>query len=474
MNCSLKITQEDLDHLTKAVFKDLPNENGAFLLAGSRTHSEGVEVLIRRVIEIPKEDFKVQQKTRLEISSRAINGLIALCEANNLGAVLCHSHPEPWSYSQSDNFGEERILNTLRSFLPTAPTASLLAFPSGYSGRYWTEKGPFPLSHLTVLGRSITNIPLGTKDDLDPVVPELYDRQVLAFGKVGQEKISRAKIAIVGVGATGSCTAEQLVRLGVRNLIIIDPDYFEPSNSTRVYGSFASSDRPSWFNPLGGRKPQKTKIVAKHLRKIRRGVSIKESSSNIVCEDAAKLLLDRDVIFSCTDDHWGRSIITQIAYQYMIPTINIGVRIDSEDGRIIAGTGVVHILRPRKPCLWCNDYIRADRIRAESMLPDQRSSLLREGYVSEIDTKEPSVISLTTTVSGVAVTMFLQLMTDFMGSNGDVFTFRLDPLTGRVTRGDCQIRIDCICKAVEGYGDFRSLNTIKDKVLLKEMRKVRI
>lgn len=152
----------------------------------------------------------------------------------------------------------------------------------------------------------------------------------------------------------------------------------------------------------------------------------------------------------------------------------MGVRIDSENGRVMAGTGVVHILKPRKPCLWCNDYIRADRIRAESMLPDQRRSLLREGYVSEIDTKEPSVISLTTTVSGIAVTMFLQLMTDFMGSNGDVFTFRLDPLTGRVTRGDCQIRTDCICKAVEGYGDFKSLNTIKDTALLKDMRRVRI
>ena len=384
-------------------------------MAGSRTDSEGVEVLIRRVIEIPRQDFKVQEKTRLEISSRAINGLIALCEANSLGAVLCHSHPEPWTYSQSDDFGEQRILSTLRSFLPAVPTASLLAYPSGFSGRYWTEKGPFPLSHVTVLGRSITKIPLGTEDDLDPVVPELYDRQVLAFGKVGQKKISRAKVAIVGVGATGSCTVEQLVRLGVRDLIIIDPDCFEPSNLTRVYGSFASSDRPWWFNLLHGRKRQKVKIVAKHLRKIRKGVLIKEHSSNIVSEDAAKLLLDRDVIFSCTDDHWGRSIITQIAYQYMIPTINMGVRIDSENGRITAGTGVVHILRPRKPCLWCNDYIRADRIRAESMLPDQRRPLLREGYVSEIDTKEPSVISLTTTVSGIAVTMFLQVDDRFYG-----------------------------------------------------------
>lgn len=330
-----------------------------------------------------------------------------------------------------------------------------------------------PLAHLTVLGRSITKIPLEKETKLDPLGSKLYDRQVLAFGKVGQEKISQAKVGIVGLGATGSCTAEQLVRLGVRDLILVDYDLFEPTNSTRVYGSFASHCGWKWFAVLTRQKARKVKIVAKHLRRIRKEVSVKTISDNIVSEEAAKTLLDRDVIFCCTDDHWGRSVITQITYQYMIPTINMGVRIDSKDGRIIDGTGVVHVIRPKKPCLWCNDYIRADQIRAESILPEQRESLLREGYVSEIRTDAPSVISLTTTVSGMAVTMFLQLMTDFMGSDGDISTLRLDVLTGRVSRGDCQVRANCFCRAVEGYGDLKPLNAIKDRIFLNKLEKAR-
>jgi hypothetical protein len=70
----------------------------------------------------------------------------------------------------------------------------------------------------------------------------------------------------------------------------------------------------------------------------------------------------------------------------------------------------------------------------------------------------------------MAVTMFLQLMTDFMGSDGDIFTLSLDILTGRVRRGDCQVRSNCICRAVGGYGDLKSLNTIKDRVLLKKLQ----
>jgi len=62
------------------------------------------------------------------------------------------------------------------------------------------------------------------------------------------------------------------------------------------------------------------------------------------------------------------------------------------------------------------------------------------------------------------------LITDFMGSDGDIFTLRLDILSGRVNRGDCQIRHNCICRAVEGYGDLKPLNTINDRGFLKKLR----
>lgn len=47
-------------------------------------------------------------------------------------------------------------------------------------------------------------------------------------------------MAVIGCGGTGSSVAEQLVRLGVRYLTMIDPDHVSQSNLTRVYGSTAS------------------------------------------------------------------------------------------------------------------------------------------------------------------------------------------------------------------------------------------
>jgi molybdopterin-synthase adenylyltransferase len=62
-----------------------------------------------------------------------------------------------------------------------------------------------------------------------------YSRQILfrGIGAEGQRKLTAARIAIVGCGATGSALAGLLARAGVGTLRIIDRDYVEPSNLQR-------------------------------------------------------------------------------------------------------------------------------------------------------------------------------------------------------------------------------------------------
>jgi len=70
-----------------------------------------------------------------------------------------------------------------------------------------------------------------TSSELD----ERYSRQVLfrGIGVEGQRKLSAARIAIVGCGATGSTLASLVARAGVGTIRIIDRDYVEPSNLQR-------------------------------------------------------------------------------------------------------------------------------------------------------------------------------------------------------------------------------------------------
>src|SRR5689334_13836806 len=64
---------------------------------------------------------------------------------------------------------------------------------------------------------------------------ERYARQTLfvGIGREGQRAIGRARMLIVGCGATGSVLANNLARAGVGHLRIADRDYVEGNNLQR-------------------------------------------------------------------------------------------------------------------------------------------------------------------------------------------------------------------------------------------------
>ncbi|WKZ45868.1 MAG: ThiF family adenylyltransferase [Anaerolineales bacterium] len=453
----MKISREDFDKLRHLVLADLPDEAGAFALAGIAEYGDQTDILVRRPISVPKHMMLVQNEYRLEVASQAINGLIALCEANQLGAVICHSHPSGLRYSHSDDYGEERIADTLRPFIPArAPIASLLFIPDDVTGRIWlaNDSRSINLDEIIVIGHHIQKFEL-RKVPSSSAKLDLYDRQVRAFGKDGQTAISRAKVGIIGLGGTGSPIAEQLVRLGVLDLVLIDPDKFSPTNLSRVYGMYYGSVRKSRFF-----SEYKVNLVASNLRRINPNAQIRAITQNVVLSKTASLLLDRDVLFLCTDEHWGRSIVNQIAYQYMIPTINLGVRITSDAGVISHAIGTKDILRPDKPCLWCKQFLRSERIAAESMPIEERRNLLEQGYVEDIDSKTPAVISFTSSVASSAVSLFVHLLTNFMGDAGEISRINYDFLTGLSNRGITNIDKKCICQKVKGFGDLAPLPTL--------------
>lgn len=459
----LKITQQDFQHLQDLVFADMPREAGAFALAGITRTDMGMDILVRRHVEIPQELFRLQTEVRLEVEPRAVNGMIALCESNQLGVVMCHSHSSDSPYSPSDDDGEKRLFDTMRMFIPDqAPTASLLFYPDGVRGRVWlpNQATPLPIDEIIVLGRSLRRYSDRRSHPFQ--ASEQFDRQVRAFGSHGQYLIEQSRVAIVGVGGTGSSVAEQLARLGVQDMLLIDPDDFEASNLTRMYGTFAEPSTTYWWQ-FWKHKPisqKKVDLVAAHLRHINPKLHVQTTAQSIVHSSTAKLLRDRDVIFLCTDEQWGRSVVNQVAYQYMIPTINLGMAITAENDAIESGVGVVDMLFPDKACLWCKQSLNSKRISAESMPSADRANRVQEGYVENIDTKQPSVISINTSVAGMAVTQFLQLLTGFQGEFGDVERLNYNVLEGRVTRGKTQIDDGCICKKVRARGDLHPLNTV--------------
>jgi molybdopterin/thiamine biosynthesis adenylyltransferase len=462
---TLRISEQDFKKCQSTVMGKYPKESAVFLLAGRKKVGYIEELIVRRIVEIPESEYRIQENYHLDISPRAINGLISLCEGNGLGVILCHSHPTDTPYSTSDDKGERRIAETIWKFIPDAPVGSLLISPNQIRARLWkASERSYPMSSITVIGRCIRKINLdGVSSQSIAFDKYIYDRQILAFGTQGQELFAKSKVGIIGLGGTGSPIAEQLARMGVGDFVLIDFDSFSPSNITKVYGSFYSDIRSKWLKWIPFLKSNKAKvdITAKHIKKINPKVTIRSIRDSVVKDKVLRTLLDRDVIFCCTDEHWGRSVINQLSYQYLIPVINMGVRIDSKDGIIKGALGSIDIIRPDKPCLWCSGFLNSDRIMAESLPANERNARLREGYVEDIDTNAPSVISLTTTISGHATTAFLQLLTDFMREAGDISRLNYYIMEGVVHRGSIKVDPQCICGKVKGYGDMKILPTIK-------------
>ena len=149
------------------------------------------------------------------------------------------------------------------------------------------------------------------------------------------------------ISLSGSPLAEQLIRLGVGSLTLFDGDSFEDTNVNRVYGSTLE---------LVG--VDKVLIAKQHLDRIGLGASVRAVPEQITLEPAARELRNCDVIFGCTDKQIPRAILMQLASLYNLPVIDLGVKIDSDDGTILSVYGRITTLLPGEACLFCRGRIR--------------------------------------------------------------------------------------------------------------------
>lgn len=74
---------------------------------------------------------------------------------------------------------------------------------------------------------------------------EIFRRVELALGRKVLEKIASTKVALFGVGGVGSWCADALIRTGIMNLTIVDPDKICESNINRQL--MATSETVSQF-----------------------------------------------------------------------------------------------------------------------------------------------------------------------------------------------------------------------------------
>lgn len=387
---------------------DHVDETAGVLLAGVAEDDERLTFTVNRVIWVPPEQYVERTPRRLSISSAGWVPALKAAADDGLHPVFFHTHPggEPRPSALDDDV-DAVLAGSFRTRARVKRYASFIlggtvAQPS-FSGRVFDEDGSYAaVTRARVVGSRLRVLPAFEEVAASVAAGQVHDRQVRAFGAAGQHVLAQLRVGVVGAGGTGSAVLEQLIRLGVRNIVSIDDDVVTSTNVSRVYGSTCADD---------GRA--KVKVAKGHAERIGLGTRLVCHEGRIDTREGLELLRTCDVVFGCTDDHTGRLNLSLLAFYYLIPIIDLGVAIDAPQERIRSITGRITYVGPGEPCLLCRGVVDPARVRDEGYEPDERARLAGEGYAQGLGEPDPSVVAYTTMVAAWGVADLLERLFGF-------------------------------------------------------------
>jgi proteasome lid subunit RPN8/RPN11 len=409
MNATLVLTNE-LDSEIAAATRN-PLETAGVLLAKLVVVPGGdIRLLGRKMVWVEDAAYVERHVDALTISSDGYISALGEAEMSGCVGLWFHTHPGETGTplpSVYDIEVDQQLAETFRIRADTPWYGTLIASPRGkgytFSGSLVHEAEPAirSISRLWVVGGRWRM--QHSYDTLGVAIDPAFDRSVRALGGPVQHAMANLHVGLVGGGGTGSAVAEQLVRLGVRNLTIIDGDTLSASNVTRVYGSTPADV---------GRA--KATILRKHLRAIAPDLKCTAIKSMTTLEPVARQLIGCDLIFGCSDDNAGRLVLSRIATYLMTPVIDLGILLSSDTAGLLSGIdGRITVLSPGAACLVCRGRIDMARAATELLTPDERKRLADEGYAPALADTEPAVIAFTTAVAAAAVAELLERMIGF-------------------------------------------------------------
>jgi len=449
----ITITEKDFDLLKSHLIRESDGEEAALLIVGTSETKTKINFLVREVIPVPQDGFLEKHHAFLTISPDFMMPILKRCRYDKLSVILAHSHPfseDSVTFSSIDANGERVLMPKVQQRIPDRHHGAIVIGRRSIDARIWEKRKNHsrPIEAVRVVGRQITTYRTTSStspDNSEATCDEIHSRQTLALGETGQKKLQETTVGIVGVGGVGSLVFQELVHLGVRKFIIIDDDVVEESNLSRIVGT-----RPRDAT----NKTPKIKVMKRLGRQINPKVLISSVKDSVNNASAALRLRDADVIFCCTDNLLSRIVLNRMAFQYLIPLIDMGIDIQCEEqGKVIAAGGRVMVILADEPCLECLGILNSEMIQQE-MRQIEEGQRAHRNYISGTTVEAPSVISLNGVIASLAVTAFLNLLTEFE-SHKDQDTYQVY----RVLKGDVRlasmtpVKACTLCKEVKALGD---------------------
>lgn len=409
----------------------------AFALCG-RARREDVELLlVREIVPVPYDLCPVRTPYRVTWRGEALDEVLARALDHGLALVKIHSHPtgHPW-FSSTDDEADAVLFPCVAGWLGdgTGPMASAIMLPDGQMlGRsIWDGAIGDALQAIRVAGDDFRYWFAG--EDASSV-PEHGLRVAQAFGDATYAQLRKLKIGIVGCSGTGSPVAEQLARNGVGEIVLVDGDRTEWKNLNRILNSTKFDAQV---------EANKTLVQARAIEAMGLGTRVRVHACDLLDLKALHDLSTCDLVFGCMDSVDGRHVLNKLATAYLIPYIDLGVRLDADGrGGIDSIWLAIHTVLPGGSSLksrrvYDQQDLEAAFIRRDS--PQEYERLKREGYVKGVRVERPAVISINMAAAAAAVNEFLARL----------HGFRLKPNAAYAVRRICLTDPDASVDEMDG------------------------
>lgn len=341
-------------------------------------------------------------------------GLLSDALAAGLVPAIVHTHPCSTAFfSEQDDANEAKLARTAAVKGVRGLVSIVLGGDGSIRARMWRGEGsPVDAAFVQSVGGRFAR---WTKDAATGADADHLDRQSRLFGPSFNPLLRGLRIAIIGLGGTGSAVAALLARLGIGYLLLVDDDHVEATNLNRVHGSRRSD--------VDGRL-SKVALAEREIAAAGLGVHVITKKGWVNSAEVRDALRSCDFVFGCTDDHSGRAMLNRLAYYYGIPVIDVGLRM----APAAAGcghdiNGRVTTLSPGRPCLLCSGVIDPRRAAEESLEradPAEFRKRKAEAYVIGGGDPAPAVVTFTTEMACVAVNEMVDAITGFRGADGMV------------------------------------------------------
>ena len=168
---------------------------------------------------------------------------------------------------------------------------------------------------------------------------ERYARQMVYrhIGPHGQERLLNSRVTVIGMGALGTVTANNLCRAGVGFLRMVDRDYVEITNL----------QRQMLYNEDDARQGLPKAVASyNHLSKVNSEITLEPVIADVNSSNIEEIIRDVDLVLDASDNFEVRFLINEACDKHVVSWIYCGALGSG-------GTTMNIIPNDNRPCLRC-------------------------------------------------------------------------------------------------------------------------